>query len=211
MQEGLLKYALSVFVTAALLLSSGQGRAVTGPGNILAEDEANDADAATLVNEAGVFESIRMGIALSMAQCEGLPDCSPAVNEEELKQLIQALDTRIDNLTLRQEEVEDPEGFDEILAIYVNERDNYAHFMEKLGTYTKDIEAVGDQLEIELIPEEELVPEEEIVEEELVDKAASEEVIDITEELQFFEDDFELGDEEEDLEALDDDSIENEQ
>ena len=187
MQEGLLKYALSVFVTAALFLLSGYSQAVTGPGNILAEDEASDADATRLINEASVFESIRMGIALSMAQCEGLADCYPAVNEEELKQLIQALDNRIDNLTLRQEEVEDPEGFDEILAIYVNERDNYADFMEKLGTYSKDIEAIG---------EEELIPEEEIVEEDFVDETVSEESVDIAEELQFFEDELDLGDEE---------------
>ena len=203
MKEGLLKYTLFVIATA-LFLSPVQGMAVTGPGNILANDEANNADATTLVNEAGVFESIRMGIALAMAQCEGLAGCSPAVNEEELKQLIRALDTRIDNLTLRQEEVEDPEGFDEILALYVNERDNYAHFMEKLGTYSKDIEAIGEEVE------EELILEEEIVEEELIDEATSEEVVDLTEELQFFEDDLDLGDEEEDLESLDEEPIENE-
>ena len=106
---------------------------------------------------------------------------------------------------MRQEEVEDPEGFDEILAIYVNERDTYAHYMEKLGTISEDIEAIGEQVE------EELIPEEEFVEEEPVDEAASEEVVDITEELQFFEDDdLDFGDDEEDLEALDDEPIENE-
>jgi hypothetical protein len=203
MQARSLKNALFVF-TAALFLSPVYSLAVTGPGNILANDEANKADATTLANEASVFESIRMGIALSMAQCEGQAGCSPAVNEEELKQLIQALDTRIDNLTLRQEEVEDPEGFDEVLAIYVNERDNYAHFMEKLGTFSKDIEAIGEEVE------EELILEEEIVEEDIVDEA-SEEVVDIAEELQFFEDDLDFEDEEEDLEALDEeDPIENE-
>jgi hypothetical protein len=205
MQEGLLKNALYVF-TAALFLSPVYSLAATGPGNILANDEANNADTTTLANEASVFESIRMGIALAMAQCEGQAGCSPVVNEEELKQLIQALDTRIDNLTLRQEEVEDQEGFDEILAIYVNERDNYAHFMEKLGTFSKDIEAIGEEVE------EESILEEEFVVEDIVDEAASEEVVDIAEELQFFEDDdLDFLDDEEDLEALDEEApIENE-
>jgi len=190
MKKGTLQFLLPVIIGTVFLCSSGTSLAVvTGPGNILANEEANAADAATLANEAGVFGSIRMGIALSMAQCEGSADCSPSVNEDELKQLIQTLDTRIDVLTLRQEEAVDPEGFDEILALYVNERDQYAHFMEKLGTLSKDIEAVGQ----EAVEEEKIAPEEESVDEGVVDEAASEEGVDLGKELEFFQDDQDTG------------------
>ncbi len=182
MMNEFLNFVQSVSITTVFCLSSGQSWAVTEPGNILADDEANNADATTLVNEASVFESIRMGIALSMAQCEGLELCSPSVNEDELKQLIQTLDSRIDNLTLRQEEVEDPEGFDEILAIYVNERDNYAHIMEKLSTLSEDMEPVG------LEAEEEAAVSEKGFDIEIVDETVSEEAVDLEDELKFFED-----------------------
>ena len=151
--------------------------------NILADDEANNADAAALADEASVFESIRMGIALSVAQCEGVELCSPSANEDELKRLIMTLDTRIDSLTLRQEEVEDPEGFNEILAIYVNERDNYDHLMEKLSTLSRESESAGIGAE-----EESVVSEDTFVEEETMDGIVSEEAIDLEGELEFFED-----------------------
>ena len=78
---------------------------------IMADDEAAEATTVSLQNEARLFSSIRMGITLSMAQCQGREQCTPSVNSDEVKRLLQTLNTRIEDLTLKQESVEDPDAF----------------------------------------------------------------------------------------------------
>lgn len=115
---------------------------------ILADDEAAQAPTSSLQDEARVFSSIRMGIALSMAQCEGRELCTPSVNSEEIKRLLDTLNTRIEELTLKQETVEDPEAFQQVLSLYVDERDNYSNVLEQLGTIEEDIQDVGVESEV---------------------------------------------------------------
>lgn len=134
-----------------------------------------------------------MGIALSIAQCEGIDLCSFTVEEDEIQELINTLNARIDSLILRQEEAEDPVGFDKVLTAYVSERDNYTSHLEKLKSITSTLDAEGDLLDdsFELGDEEADFP---------VESARDEALLDYINELEAFEDD-ELEDDE-DLDDL---------
>ena len=160
---------------------------------ILDKKEAEQADLSLLEGETRVFQSIGMGIALSIAQCEGIDLCSFTVDEDEIQELINALETRIDSLVLRQEEIEDPEGLEKVLMAYVNERDNYTSHLEKLKNITSSSESDDalseDSFELEAEPD---FP---------VEAARNAELLDYVEdELSLFEDE-ELEDDE-DLEDL---------
>ena len=145
---------------------------------ILGTQEAEQADLTLLKDETLVFQSIGMGIALSLAQCEGIDLCSITVDEDEIKELINALDKRINSLVLKQEEAEDPVEFDKVLTAYVNERDNYATHLEKLKSITSTLDEDLDLLEkaVETEPD---FP---------VESARDEELLQYMEELEFFED-----------------------
>lgn len=118
---------------------------------LLDNDEAKAADLNALQTEARLFSTIRMGIALSMAQCHNQTDCTPSVNAEEVQRLLDTLNTRIDEMTLRQEEVENPDAYQQVLALYTGERDNYSGVLEQLDTLEADIEAIGKEDNVEQI------------------------------------------------------------
>jgi hypothetical protein len=162
---------------------------------ILDKDEAAQADLSMLQDETQIFQSIGMGIALSIAQCEGIDICSLTVEKDEIQELINTLDTRIDSLVLRQEEAEDPVSFDKVLTAYITERENYSTHLEKLKNITSTLDAESDLLDksLELDEEESDFP---------VETAKDEELLDYVNELEAFEDD-ELEDDEE-LEDLPD-------
>ena len=190
------RFPLTTLVLSGVLLGSPVLQA-----RILADDEAAQAPTSTLQQEAKIFSSIRMGIALSMAQCEGRDLCSPSVNSNEIKRLLETLDNRIDDLTLKQESVEDPDAFQEVLAIYVDERDNYNSVLEKLGTVEEDIEDIGVESEVVEFEEPEL--EETLSEDDtFVDEPADAAISD--DEFELFQDaDLELEDDE-DIDLEDD-------
>ena len=119
---------------------------------ILDKEEAAQADLTMLQDETIEFQSIGMGIALSLAQCEGVDLCSLTVEESEIQELIYTLDARIDGLVLRQEEAEDPVGFDKVLTAYINERENYTTHLEKLKSIISTLDAEGDLLDDLLEP-----------------------------------------------------------
>ena len=124
---------------------------------ILDSKEAEQADLNMLQNETIVFQSIGMGIALSIAQCEGVDLCSLTADEGEIKELINALDKRIESLTLKQEEAEDPVEFDKVLTAYINQRDNYSTQLEKLKTISstldKETGLLDDSIDLEGEPD----------------------------------------------------------
>ncbi len=99
-------------------------------------DEGQTADVASLENAVTRFRSVRMGIELSLAECEELSLCSPPVNGEELDTLIQLLDEHVDMLSRLREDAESPGEFDELLSVYSNERGS----MEGLAG---DLEGLG--------------------------------------------------------------------
>ena len=121
---------------------------------ILDNEEAADAEISTLQKEAALFKTIGAGIALSLAQCEGIDLCTVNVEEVELKELIQVLSQRIDTLTLKQEEVIDPEEFQQVLTAYVDEFDSYSSHLEKLnaikGAIYESEDSVTDEFQFEI-------------------------------------------------------------
>ena len=75
--------------------------------DVLNKDEITNADINTLVEDTKVFNVIGMGIALSIAQCDGKDICDPTVDENEIGQLIEALDRRIEGVVSRQQDSEE--------------------------------------------------------------------------------------------------------
>ncbi len=114
---------------------------------ILTNEEVEQADLSLLVDETKVFQSIGMGIALSLAQCEGVDLCSLTVEESEIRELLKALESRIGSLILKQEEAEDPAGIDNVLTAYMNERDSYTAQLEKLQSINSTLDTNSDLLE----------------------------------------------------------------
>ena len=159
---------------------------------ILNSEEVEQADLSLLLDETKVFQSIGMGIALSIAQCEGVDVCSLTVEENEIRELLKALDSRIGSLILKQEEAEDPAGIDNVLTAYMNERDSYNAHLEKLQTITSTLDTDSGLLE-DLDEDEADFP---------VESARNEELLEYMNELEAFEDE-ELEDDE-DLEDLPD-------
>jgi len=160
---------------------------------ILDKEDVAQADVSMLQDETTVFQSIGLGIALSIAQCEGIDLCSLTVEESEIQELINTLDARIDSLVLRQEEAEDPVDFDKVLTAYISERDNYTTHLEKLKSITSTLDADSSLLDdsLELGSEEPDFP---------VESASNEELLDYLNELESLDDE-ELVDDE-DLDDL---------
>lgn len=129
-----MRYIISIFLYFAFSI---QVQAATG--RILDKVEAGQADTTALNAEAALFKSIGMSIALSLAQCEGQDSCVPSVDQSEIKQLINTLNNRIDDLILRQQQ-DDSEEFTEVLTAYVDQRENYLRYQKTL----EDITGVGD-------------------------------------------------------------------
>ncbi len=129
---GKLKQIQNLFSVLALMFLPINALAVT-PGKILTEDEAGEADTVILQAESNMFNSIGMSIALSLALCEGQEECVPSVNEGELNELVGTLDKRINGMIQRQEE--SGEDLNELITAYVDVRENYLRYLEKLGTF----------------------------------------------------------------------------
>ena len=115
------------------VMMTGAGAAIMG--EILKDDIAPTADAAVLMAEANLFDTIGKGIALSFAQCEGIDICMPAVNRDELERIISTLDTRIGSLSERHEETGEVE-LEAILIAYTDARESYAQYIDKLATFS---------------------------------------------------------------------------
>ncbi len=98
-------------------------------GRILDDIEAEQADKTALVAEANIFKSIGMGIALSLAQCEGQDQCQ-VIDADEIEQLLGTLDERINNLILRQGGGEGE--YTEVLTAYIDQREKYLKYQDKL-------------------------------------------------------------------------------
>ena len=116
--------------------------------NVLDINQINDADITTLLEDTKVFNTIGMGIALSIAECTGKTICEPTVDEDEIGQLIEALDQRIEGVITREQTSE--EELTTIRTAYIDTRDKYSDYLQKLSKIAR--------------PE---IPQEEFVEEDL--------------------------------------------
>ena len=99
-------------------------------GDILKDDAVAKADDSVLAAEAGVFDTLREGIAVSVARCEA-ENCTPDVSKDELELLIKKLNDRISVLTSRYQESGDKQ-LENILLSYATSRDSYNGFLSKL-------------------------------------------------------------------------------
>lgn len=121
----LIKHKFFLFFFITLFSASSQSV-------ILNKEEAAKADLTTLQDEIELFKSISMGIDLSIAHCEGNDSCALPMEEREVQQLIDTLEARIDSLAVRQTEIDDIIGFNKVLSAYINERDNYSIYIERI-------------------------------------------------------------------------------
>ena len=103
--------------------------------DVLDVNEVSSADITTLLDDTKVFNTIGMGIALSIALCDGKDVCDPTVNENEIGQLIEALDKRIEGVVTRQQNSE--EELTNIITAYVDTKEKYTDYMDRLSKITK--------------------------------------------------------------------------
>jgi len=142
------KFYFLRFCIAGFIFSLIQTAALA---RILTSDEVSQADTQALIAESDVFKAIGMGIALSIANCEGENDCKPSVNQDELKQLLQAIDNRIAHIQgiVDSEEISE-DDLNEILTAYVDERENYLRYLNQLGDVSPEIdEEFAEEIVIE--------------------------------------------------------------
>ncbi len=122
------------------LLSSN---AMAADGGILSSEDGAVADPEALLAEVAVFKGIREGLTLSFATCDITNSCNPDATDGEIQQLIAAIDQRIDGLSQRQQNSEEPAGLEDVLIAYVDERDGLSRFLEKLGSIEENRSVIG--------------------------------------------------------------------
>lgn len=112
--------------------------AAAAEGRILDKVEAEQADTAAFAAEAEIFKSIGLSIALSIAQCSSQQDCKPAVDDSELDTLLDNIDDRINRLVAKQQDGK--EDYTELLTAYVNEKENFQKYKDKLDALSAPAE-----------------------------------------------------------------------
>jgi hypothetical protein len=124
---------------------------------ILSDEDGKAAEPEALLAEVAVFKGIREGLTLTFALCDIDLGCDPAASDSEVKQLLTALDQRIDGLTQRQQDSEESEGLDDVLLAYFDEREGFSQILEKLGDSSEAGSSVvgGDIEESDLFGEDE--------------------------------------------------------
>ena len=113
-------------------------------GEILPDNIAKGADVSALEAEANSFNTIKKGVALSLAMCDGIDLCKPNVNRDELEKIISTLDERIGSIGQRYEESgnKDLEG---VLLSYSTAKQDYSKYLDKLNTIVpQESSSTGD-------------------------------------------------------------------
>lgn len=109
---------------------------------LMQDQQAQAADLTSLKAEAGTFEAIRLGLALSLARCEGQSDCETSINEGEMDFLLDALQLRVDDMANRLDTEEDTKQTEQVLAIFENELDSYFYYYDSIRALTgEDVDA----------------------------------------------------------------------
>lgn len=147
-----LRPRLGLLLAIALALAGTTALAQDGNG-VLDDKDAARADPAALQAEQELFETIRQGIAVSIAQCELAPKCNPTVAREELRRIVGKLDTRLDTLTARHTESGDA-ALEPIMVAYVETRDGYNEFLSRLDSILPPEDEFGEPLDLGELPEE---------------------------------------------------------
>ena len=180
-------YRNKLLIITAVITYSYCSPVIAAQSDVLEIDEIANADLSTLLDDTKLFNTISMGIALSIAECNGKEICEPTVDEGEIGQLIEALDRRIESVVTRQQNSE--EELTSVITAYVDTKEKYADALQRLGEIAR--------------PE---PPQDEFIVEE--DAFSNEDAL-IEDEYSFFSDideEIEDDEEDEDLGALEDDS-----
>lgn len=170
-----------VIITMQMMMYSLPALSV--PVDVLNSDEIISSDINTLLEDTKVFNTIGMGIALSIAQCDGQDICDITTGENEIVQLIEALDIRIEDVISRQQHNE--EELSHIITAYVDIKEKYNGYMERLSKIVK-------RPEVEIPVYDIFADDEAMTEDEYAAFNDSEDELDDDEELEEFEDDPEL-------------------
>ena len=132
--SGRLPVASFLAALIAGMVLSVPGFAQTGGGTEILGDKALDkADVATLQAETELLETIRKGIALSIALCDPGQKCAPPVNRDELHRIIDKVVQRIDVLSARYLQSSDA-ALEPVMLAYADVRDNFAKVLDQLVT-----------------------------------------------------------------------------
>jgi hypothetical protein len=99
---------------------------------ILNADYASGADVMILKNEIDIFSTIQEGIRLSIVECELFDTCNASVNREELNQIINTINDRINILSLRYTDSGEI-SLEDVLVGYVDVRDQYNELLDKIA------------------------------------------------------------------------------
>jgi hypothetical protein len=116
-----------------LILALSTAPTFADKGEILADDIAARADVTALKTEAELFEQIKNGVLLSLAECDHAQNCSPNVNSDEVQRILLKLDSRITTLSTRYTNTRE-EGLDKVLLTYADARKGYAELLDKLDS-----------------------------------------------------------------------------
>ena len=128
MTHTLRKLLFSILAYCVIIFSNP---ALAAQADVLDINEISDADITTLLEDTKVFNTIGMGIALSIAECAGKDICEPTVDEDEIGQLIEALDQRIEGVVTRQQNSE--EELTNVITAYADTKEKYTDYLQRLG------------------------------------------------------------------------------
>lgn len=98
---------------------------------ILNDDTAAQADVQALKTEAELFEKIKNGVMLNLAECDLTKTCKPAVNADEVQRILLKLDSRITALTARYNKTNETD-LESVILTYADARQGYARALDKL-------------------------------------------------------------------------------
>lgn len=127
MNDYLVKRLLLVACSAFIFSTS----VIAATTEFLEPDNVINASANALLKDVKMFNTIGIGIALSIAECEGQDVCDATVDEHEIKQLISALGQRIDRILYRQHNNEGE--LTDIVIAYADTKAAYQKYVEKLS------------------------------------------------------------------------------
>jgi hypothetical protein len=164
------------YLTITIFLSFNWQAGFAAEG-ILSIEDSEAAAPDSLMAEVAVFKGIREGMTLSIALCELSYSCAPVASDDEVRQLITALDQRIDGLSQRQQSSDEP-ALADILIAYFDEREGFNSILEKIDT-TEDTSLFGKEID-----ESELFGEEDAD----IEETAEKEAVDNVEEFDMFAD-----------------------
>ncbi len=140
------KYPLVLVISFSVTFSM---QVFSASADILDINEIDNADVSAMFNDTEVFNTISMGIALSIAMCDGSEICDPTVNEDEIEQLIEALDSRIGSIVTRQQNSE--EELTPVITAYVDAKEKYTDYLQMLSKISR-VEPAQDEFTEEEAP-----------------------------------------------------------